>query len=140
MSSNESTEGMKEGIPEKKDNIKPSESLKYHNAPVEIPNLPSSHAENQSSGLDAEATDDINETRAGPTAINFDGSAGYKIAHPTRTLYYPNLDKCLSLESDLQVNVIYFKNLNHILMKRKTFFTERISYHLSFGSSSLSAL
>jgi len=120
VSSNESTEGMKERILEKKDNIKPSESLKYHNAPVEIPNLPSSPAENQSTGLDAEATDDINETREGPIAVNFDGSAGYKIAHPTRTLYYPNLEKCLSLESDLQVNFnVYFKNLNHILMKKK---------------------
>lgn len=93
--------------PQKKENLEPSESFKYHNAPVEIPNLSSAPIENQSqpSGSDAQATD-ANETHAGP--INFDGSLGYKIAHPTRTIYYPNFEKCLSLESDLQVK-FYFK-------------------------------
>jgi hypothetical protein len=93
-------------ISEKKENIKlPIESLKYHNAPVEIPNLLSpAPVENQSQpiGSDVIQATDANETHAGP--VNFDGCSGYKIAHPTRTLYYPNLEKCLSLESDLQVD------------------------------------
>lgn len=32
--------------------------------------------------------------------------ANQKITHPTRTLYYPSLDKCSSLESDLQVQIL----------------------------------
>ena len=92
--------------PDMKENVKlPSSSLKYHNAPVEIANLPLSytddHQSQQQSSLDVQGAADVDETPC------FDANLGYKTSHPTRTLYYPTLEKCLSLESDLQVIYIY---------------------------------
>lgn len=83
-----------------KDTVSSSVNLKYHDAPVEIPHLPPS---NDSDGR---------TLSSGPSRIGsidevpftLEGNQS-KMSHPTRTLYYPNLEKCVSLEADLQVNL-----------------------------------
>lgn len=42
----------------------------------------------------------------GVEEMSFDLDSPLHKSHPTRTLFYPSLDKCLSLEADLQVILI----------------------------------
>ena len=83
----------------------PSPNLRYHSAPVELP----------AGGVLAAAGDDV-ETRSTSITIlsrdsidesasnySFEPNVNSKGSHPARTLYYPSLDKCTSLEADLQV-------------------------------------
>ena len=76
--------------------------LKYHHTNVEIPQLPTpsgdAQSANKSIGSTSTGRDSIDEV-----APNSDSPLN-KLSHPTRTLYYPSLDKCMSLEADLQVN------------------------------------
>ena len=92
--------------------------LKYHNASVEIPNLPSS---------DDCGTTYIDSTPTGHDSIdepspNLDSSP-HKISHPTRTLYYPSLEKCVTLEADLQV---LLQGLFYLLVKFNGYLFEKI--------------
>jgi len=74
--------------------------LKYHHTNVEIPQLPTpsgdAQSANKSIGSTSTGRDSIDEV-----APNSDSPLN-KLSHPTRTLYYPSLDKCMSLEADLQ--------------------------------------
>ena len=38
-----------------------------------------------------------------PTTTNLDNITSKVVSHPSRTLYYPSLDRCVTLETDLQV-------------------------------------
>ena len=90
-------------------------NLKYHNAPVVLTNLPST---NDSDGLPSHSSEDRPSSISRNISIE-ESSAGIdatqKISHPTRTLYYPSLDKCSSLESDLQVLILFYFILFHLL-------------------------
>lgn len=81
-----------------KDQESSSMSSKTHSTPTES-YLPScSDAEGpRSSGISDH--DSFDET---PTAMNISNIASKVVSHPSRTLYYPSLDKCVTLETDLQ--------------------------------------
>lgn len=88
-------------IQNSKDTVSSSVNLKYHDAPVEIPHLPpSSDSDGRTLSSGPSRIGSIDEV---PIALEGNQS---KMSHPTRTLYYPNLEKCVSLEADLQVNLL----------------------------------
>jgi hypothetical protein len=75
--------------------------MKYHNTQVEAPSLPSLNDPEKAVSSSICRQDSFDET---PTTTNLDNITSKVVSHPSRTLYYPSLDKCVTLETDLQVN------------------------------------
>lgn len=71
--------------------------MKNHNTQIEIPSLSDKE---RAISCDISHQDSFNETS---TSINYDNIISKVVSHPSRTLYYPSLDKCVTLEADLQV-------------------------------------
>lgn len=95
----------------------PSTVGKYHHAPVEIPHLP---AADDSADSPVSSLNSMNRESIDESVSNYDfSSSSGKISHPTRTLYYPSLDKCTSLESDLQVQLPCSSFLQQLKKKKK---------------------
>lgn len=70
--------------------------MKNHNTQIEIPSLTDKERV-ITCGISHQ--DSFNETS---TSTNYDNISKV-VSHPSRTLYYPSLDKCVTLEADLQV-------------------------------------
>lgn len=66
-----------------------------------IKKLPANDPDKCSASIPSSRDDD------GGSLTNLD-CASSKMSHPSRTLYYPSLEKCVTLESDLQVNTLLF--------------------------------
>lgn len=71
--------------------------MKNHNTQTEIPSLTDKE---RAITCDTSHQDSFNETS---TSTNCDNIISKVVSHPSRTLYYPSLDKCVTLEADLQV-------------------------------------
>ncbi|XP_046452687.1 protein brunelleschi-like isoform X2 [Daphnia pulex] len=69
--------------------------MKNHNTQIEIPSLTDKE---RAITCDISHQDSFNETS---TSTNYDNISKV-VSHPSRTLYYPSLDKCVTLEADLQ--------------------------------------
>lgn len=82
-----------------KDQENSSMSSKTHSTPTEsyLPSCSDAEGPRSSSISDHDSFDET------PTAMNISNIASKVVSHPSRTLYYPSLDKCVTLETDLQV-------------------------------------
>jgi len=87
--------------------------LKYHQTTVDIPKLPSVMSQDgvEEVEIDMESPKSESPQLAqaqvivspdGVEEMTFEMDSPQHKSHPTRTLFYPSLDKCLSLETDLQ--------------------------------------
>ena len=71
----------------------PSRTQNIHNETC----LPSGNNSDKPASCEGSSRDSIDEAPSGLDPI------ASKVPHPSRTLYYPSLDKCVTLEADLQV-------------------------------------
>lgn len=92
-----------------KETVQSATSFRYHDAPVEMGSLLS--VADQTTPSNSVLT---GGTAVGETASSVDGNRSM-ISHPTRTLYYPVLEKCVSLESDIQVSCVVFSGKSTVL-------------------------